>query len=145
MPAPNEKITAYTSETDSRAMTWVTSDNWILLMNEGSRIVGWKYFVPLAPPSQIAIRQEGVRGSNHLNPNIIESKGEKSEGLRMNERNIEPWLLTDLYKHLPISPSMFHKLCCVIIYKSLFFFRTHYILLISSVICSVPQTSNLML
>ena len=59
-------------------------------MNEGSRIVGWKYFVPLAPPSQIAIRQEGVRGSNHLNPNIIESKGEKSEGLRMNERNIEP-------------------------------------------------------
>ena len=39
MPGPNEKITAYTSETDSRAMTWVTSDHWILLMNEGSRIV----------------------------------------------------------------------------------------------------------
>ena len=50
---------------------------------------------------------ERVRGSNHLNPNIIESKRDKSEGLRMNERNIEPQLLTDLYKHLPISPSMF--------------------------------------
>ena len=122
MPAPNEKITAYTSETDSRAMTWVTSDNWILLMNEGNRIVG--YFVPLAPPSQIAIRQEGRRGwGDQITStlNVIESKEEKSEGLRMNERNIEPQLLTDLYKHLPISPSMFPINSAVLSYIKVYF------------------------
>ena len=45
-----------------------------------------------APPAYYCDKAEGgegVRGSNRLNPNIIESKG--SEGLRMNEweKNIE--------------------------------------------------------
>ena len=75
-----------------------------------------------APPAYYCDKAEGgegVRGSNRLNPNIIESKG--SEGFGMNERktlNIRTLHMTVLYKHLlHRSPSMFSKtpqLVCVL-------------------------------